>query len=93
MALSAHQTLTLASGDGASDASIDRAWKQTSLEYVCCTVECAGSRRQTRLSSGAKALYHFSDHWSSTIHIKSRTHGSDQAGLAEERQMLAASVE
>jgi hypothetical protein len=90
--LSAHRTLTSASGDGASDVSVDRAQKQTSLES-CCTVERAGSRRQTRLSSGAKALYHFSDHWSSTVHIKSRTHGSDRAGLAEERQTLAVSVE
>jgi hypothetical protein len=93
VALSARRMLTSASGDGESDASVDRARKQTSLECVCCTVRHVGSRRQTRLSSGPEALYRFSDHWSSTVHIKSRTHGSDRAGLAEERQTLAASVE
>jgi hypothetical protein len=69
VALSARRMLMSASGDGASDASIDLARKQTSLEYVCCTVGHAGSRRQTRLSSGAKAQYRFSDHWRSTGHV------------------------
>jgi hypothetical protein len=93
MALSARRTLTSASSDGASDALDDRARKQTYLECVCCTIRHAGSLRQTRLSSGAEMQYRFSDHWRSMVHIKSRTCGSNRAGLAEERQTLAVSNE